>query len=207
MSKDCETATLGGGCFWCTEAAFEQLRGVVAVEPGYAGGDHPDPTYEQVCTGTTGHAEVAKVTFDPAVLPYRDLLDIFFTVHDPTTLNRQGADVGTQYRSVIFHHDDEQRRVAEEAIRAINESGAWGAPAVTEVSPLPEYYPAEDYHREYYRRNSGQPYCQAVITPKLAKLRRDHFDRLKRDDDAAPAGVQPYLSEPRSAVDQGGITD
>ncbi len=207
MEDRFETATLGGGCFWCTEAAFEQLRGVVAVEPGYAGGELPNPTYEQVCSGTTGHAEVARVTFDPEVISYRDLLDVFFTVHDPTTLNRQGADVGTQYRSVIFYHDDEQRAVAEQAIRAIDQSGAWGAPAVTERSPLPPYFAAEDYHREYYRRNQNQPYCRAVIAPKLAKLRKEHFDRLRGSGEGEAAAVRPFQSEPRSAVDHGGIAD
>jgi peptide-methionine (S)-S-oxide reductase len=174
-----EIATLGGGCFWCLEAAFEQLAGVLSVESGYAGGAIPDPTYEQVCSGTTGHAEVVRITYDPSRIGFRDLLDVFFTIHDPTTLNRQGADVGTQYRSVVFHHDSDQRAAAEEAIREVEESGAWSGPVVTELSPAPDFFPAEAYHREYYRRNSGQPYCQFVIAPKLAKLRKEHFERLR----------------------------
>jgi peptide-methionine (S)-S-oxide reductase len=175
-----ETAILGGGCFWCTEAAFEQLAGVESVESGYAGGEIPSPTYAQVCSGGTGHAEVVRVTFDPEVVSFRDLLDVFFTVHDPTTLNRQGADVGTQYRSVIFYADEEQRRIAEEAIREVEAEGVWKGTVVTEVSPAPIFYPAEEYHREYYRRNPGQPYCQVVIEPKLAKLRQRHLERLRR---------------------------
>jgi len=174
-----EIATLGGGCFWCLEAAFEQLTGVLSVQSGYAGGALPDPTYEQVCSGTTGHAEVVRITYDPSRIGFRDLLDVFFTIHDPTTLNRQGADVGTQYRSVVFHHDAAQRSATEEAIRELEESGAWSGPVVTEISPAPDFFPAEAYHSEYYRRNSGQPYCQFVIAPKLAKLRKEHFERLR----------------------------
>jgi peptide-methionine (S)-S-oxide reductase len=174
-----ETATLGGGCFWCLEAAFEQLQGVKSVTSGYAGGRSPDPTYEQVCSGTTGHAEVVQVTYDPEVIGFEDLLEIFFTIHDPTTLNRQGADVGTQYRSVIFVHDEEQRRIAEQTVQRLEEEGIWNSPVVTEISALPEFFPAEAYHHQYFRRNSGQPYCQAVIAPKLAKLRQKHLNRLR----------------------------
>jgi peptide-methionine (S)-S-oxide reductase len=159
---------------------FQELRGVVAVVSGYAGGDVPNPTYEQVCGGRTGHAEVVRVEFDPEVVSYRELLEVFFTVHDPTTLNRQGADVGTQYRSVIFFRSDEQRRVADEVIADVSSRGVWPDPIVTEVRPAPEFYPAESEHQDFYRRNAGQPYCQVVITPKLAKLRREFADRLTR---------------------------
>lgn len=165
-------ATLGGGCFWCLEAVFAELDGVRRVEPGYAGGTTPHPTYEQVCTGMTGHAEVVQITFDPAAISYRDLLEVFFAIHDPTTLNRQGADVGTQYRSIILHHDDEQKETAEQVIAALEAAQKWPAPIVTEVVPLEAFYPAEVYHRDYYRRNSSQPYCRLVIAPKLAKARK-----------------------------------
>ena len=173
-----EVATLAGGCFWCLDAAFRLLKGVAKVESGYAGGTRPNPTYEQVCTGTTGHAEVAQITFDPSVLSFRDLLDVFFTVHDPTQLNRQGGDVGTQYRSAIFPHDDEQRAEAERTITELEASGAWDAPIVTTIEPLTTFYPAETYHQDYFARNPRQPYCQAVIAPKIAKLRKKHFERL-----------------------------
>lgn len=209
--KHREIATLGGGCFWCLEAAYEEIEGVESIVSGYAGGQVPNPNYEQVCSGTTGHAEVVRVTFDPSVVSYRDILDIFFTIHDPTTLNRQGADVGTQYRSVIFHHDEEQRRIAEESIRQLQEAQVWSAPIVTEISEAPEFYPAEEYHRQYYRRNSGQPYCRAVITPKIAKLRSEHFDRLRRrggrESGRSAGQVKPYQGEPRNPMDQGGIAD
>ena len=175
-----ETATLGGGCFWCLEAVYDDLRGVTDVVSGYAGGHVPDPGYEQVCGGTTGHAEVVQVTFDPAEITYRDVLDVFFSIHDPTTLNRQGADVGTQYRSVIFHHDDEQKRVAEEAIRDLEAEEVWESPIVTQVAPLPEFYPAEEYHQEYFARNPGAGYCQVVIAPKVSKFRKQHLARLKK---------------------------
>ncbi len=175
-----ETATLGGGCFWCLEAVYEQLKGVIQVESGYAGGAVPDPTYEQVCTGRTGHAEVVQVTFDPSELAYEQLLEVFFTIHDPTTLNRQGADVGTQYRSVIFTHDDDQRAAAESVITRIEAEGIWDDPIVTQVAPLDAFYKAEDYHQEYYRRNQGQPYCQVVIAPKVAKFRRRYADKLRQ---------------------------
>jgi peptide-methionine (S)-S-oxide reductase len=175
-----EVATLGGGCFWCLEAVFELLDGVRSVVSGYAGGHIPDPTYRAVCGGNTGHAEVVQITFDPSTITFRDLLDVFFAVHDPSTLNRQGADVGTQYRSVIFYHSPEQKRAADEAIAAVNASGAWGRPAVTEVSPAQTFYPAEDYHQGYFRGNPGQPYCQVVVSPKVAKLRQKFAGRLRK---------------------------
>src|SRR5262245_48577781 len=172
-------ATLGGGCFWCLEAVFENLRGVERVVSGYAGGHLAGPSYQQVCTGTTGHAEVVQVTFDPSVITYREVLEVFFGTHDPTTLNRQGADVGTQYRSVIFYHSPEQRRVAEEMIRELSASGIWGRPLVTEVVPLEAFYPAEAYHQGYFRANPGQGYCQAVVAPKVAKFRKQFAAKLK----------------------------
>lgn len=174
-------ATLGGGCFWCLEAVFERLRGVTAVKSGYAGGHVPDPTYEAVCTGRSGHAEVVQVTFDPGELPYRDVLEVFFAFHDPTTLNRQGADVGTQYRSVIFTHDDDQQRTARGVIAELERLRVFDHPIVTEVTPLDRFYPAETYHDAYYRRHPDQPYCQAVIHPKVAKLRRLYASRLRPD--------------------------
>ena len=175
-----DIATLGGGCFWCLEAAFEQLEGVESVVPGYAGGTDPNPSYEQVCTGTTGHAEVVQITFEPIKITYRELLEVFFAIHDPTTLNQQGSDIGTQYRSVIFCHTTEQEKVAREVIEELKTSGALENPIVTEVREFREFYPAEGYHQGYYRKNRAQPYCQAVITPKLAKLRREHMKKLKR---------------------------
>jgi len=173
-----EVATLAGGCFWCLEAAFLQLRGVKQVVSGYSGGRGP-ASYEEVCTGSTGHAEVTQITFDPAEVSYRDLLDVFFTIHDPTTLNRQGGDVGTQYRSAIFYHSPEQQRAAELAIAELTASKVWGDPIVTQVVPLEKFYPAEAYHQRYFDRNPDQPYCRAVIAPKVAKLRKAHFERLK----------------------------
>ncbi|MFZ5881818.1 MAG: peptide-methionine (S)-S-oxide reductase MsrA [Chloroflexota bacterium] len=175
-----QKATLAGGCFWCLEAVFDQLNGVVSVESGYAGGRVPNPSYQAVCTGMTGHAEVVQVTFDPSVLDYADLLRVFFTVHDPTTLNRQGADVGTQYRSAIFTHDESQRAAAEAVLREISESKLWPNPIVTEVTPLDQFYVAEDYHQEYFVHNRSQPYCRAVIEPKVAKFRKHYVDRLKK---------------------------
>ncbi len=174
-----EVATLGGGCFWCLEAVFNQVQGVERAESGYAGGTVPNPTYRQVCTGTTGHAEVVQVTFDPAVISFREILDIFFAIHDPTTLNRQGADVGTQYRSVIFYHSPEQKHAAEARIAELNAAHIWDAPLVTEVVPFQAFYRAEDYHQEYFRSNPGQPYCQAVVSPKVAKFRKQFTSRLK----------------------------
>jgi peptide-methionine (S)-S-oxide reductase len=174
-----ETATLGGGCFWCLDAAFQRLTGVESVVSGYAGGTVPDPDYRQVCTGTTGHAEVVQVRFDNAVIDYATLLRVFFTIHDPTTLNRQGADVGTQYRSVIFYHDLAQQQVAQELIDELEEQGVWGAPIVTQLLPVPIFYPAEPYHQDYYRQNPYQGYCQVVISPKLAKLREHHAGLIR----------------------------
>jgi len=174
-----EVTTLGGGCFWCLEAVFEQLRGVESVVSGYSGGDVPDPSYKQVCRGTTGHAEVVQVTFDPQLITFREILEVFFDVHDPTTLNRQGADVGPQYRSVILYHDPRQKRIAEEVIEELDEKGRWDRPIVTEVVPFEVFYEAEDYHQEYYRDNPSQPYCQAIIAPKVDKFRKRHDYRLK----------------------------
>ena len=175
-----EAATLAGGCFWCLEAVFDELEGVQGVVSGYAGGSVPHPTYKQVCNGDTGHAEVVQVTFDPAVLSYRDLLKVFFAIHDPTTLNRQGGDAGTQYRSAIFTHSDEQEKVADEAIAELNAEKLWDDPIVTEVVPAESFYPAEDYHQEYFRRNPNQGYCRMVIAPKVAKFRKEYLARLKR---------------------------
>ncbi|HEV2226948.1 MAG TPA: peptide-methionine (S)-S-oxide reductase MsrA [Nitrososphaerales archaeon] len=169
-----EVATFGSGCFWCSEAVFSELEGVRKVEPGYSGGTVPNPTYEDVCTDTTGHAEVAQVTFDPAVVSYRELLEVLFSTHDPTTLNRQGADEGTQYRSVIFYNDDKQKNEALAMIKELTDDKVFRDPIVTEVVLLKEFFPAEDYHRDYYKRNSSQPYCRAVIAPKLSKF-RDHW--------------------------------
>jgi len=177
-----EIATLGGGCFWCLEAVYEQLRGVEKVVSGYAGGRAPNPSYQQVCTGTTGHAEVVQITHDPQVITFRELLEVFFTIHDPTTLNRQGGDVGTQYRSAIFYHDEGQRQAAEAVIREIEAAGIWDAPIVTEVTPLTDFFKAEDYHQEYFRHNPSQGYCRAVIAPKVAKFRQKYLDRLKTDE-------------------------
>jgi peptide-methionine (S)-S-oxide reductase len=178
-SSRSEIATLGGGCFWCLEAVYQELRGVEKVESGYSGGDVPDPTYRQVCSETTGHAEVVQVTFDPDEVSYRDILEVYFTIHDPTTLNRQGADVGTQYRSVIFYHDEDQKRTAEEVISELETDGIWNSPIVTEVAPFDEFYVAEDYHQNYFRNNGFQPYCQVIIAPKVAKFRKQHLERLK----------------------------
>ncbi|HET8713665.1 MAG TPA: peptide-methionine (S)-S-oxide reductase MsrA [Gemmatimonadales bacterium] len=174
-----ELATLAGGCFWCLEAVFEQLKGVKKVTSGYSGGHVPNPSYEAVCSGTTGHAEVTQVTFDPEVISFRDLLGVFFTIHDPTTLDRQGGDVGTQYRSAIFYHDDEQRRIAENLVRELEAEHVFDDPIVTKIEALKAFYPAEEYHREYYRRNPNQPYCRAVIAPKVAKLRSKYLEKLK----------------------------
>ncbi|SRR5690554_2795202 len=173
-----EIATLGGGCFWCTEAVMSELNGVTRVVPGYSGGHTPGrPTYREVCTGTTGHAEVIQVEFDPEVISFQDLLKIFMTTHDPTTLNRQGADRGTQYRSVIYYHNDTQKQIAEQVIQEV--SPYYDDPIVTEVSPLDVFYEAEEYHRNYYRNNPAQGYCRIVITPKVAKLREMYADRLR----------------------------
>lgn len=177
-----EVATLAGGCFWCTEAVFDELKGVEKVESGYAGGEVPNPSYELVCTGTTGHAESVQITFDPQVISYKQLLQVFFHVHDPTTLNRQGPDVGTQYRSAIFYHHQDQKQTAEEVINEIKAEKVWDdRPIVTEVVPFKAFYPAEDYHKDYYRLNGEQPYCAMVISPKVSKFRAHYAQMLKRD--------------------------
>ncbi len=180
MSDRREVATLAGGCFWCLEPAYDELRGVVDVVSGYSGGTVPDPSYEAVCAGTTGHAEVVQVTFDPEEVSFREILEVFFTLHDPTTLNRQGNDVGTQYRSAVFFHSPEQKATAEEVIAELEREKVWDDPIVTEVAPFTEFYPAEAYHQEYYRRNPQQPYCQVVVAPKVAKFRKRYLERLKR---------------------------
>jgi peptide-methionine (S)-S-oxide reductase len=181
MSKEQskELATLAGGCFWCLEAVYKELRGVERVVSGYAGGHVERPTYREVCDGTTGHAEVVQITFDPALVSYRELLEVFFTIHDPTTPNRQGADVGTQYRSAVFYHTPEQRETAEQVIAEMEAAHVWDSPIVTEVSPLAEFYAAEDYHQDYFEKNPSQPYCRAVVEPKVSKFRRLFLDRLK----------------------------
>ena len=176
-----ETITLGGGCFWCTEAVFEQLKGVEKVESGYSGGTVPDPTYQQVCSGDTGHAEVSQITFDPKVISLKDILEVFFTVHDPTTLNQQGNDVGTQYRSAIFYRNAEQKTVARQVIKEIEAAKIWNRRIVTELEPFKEFYKAEDYHQEYFRLHGQQPYCRVVIAPKVAKFREHFRDKLKGD--------------------------
>ncbi|MDH3495184.1 MAG: peptide-methionine (S)-S-oxide reductase MsrA [Gemmatimonadota bacterium] len=175
-----ELATLGGGCFWCLEAVFDELQGVVATKSGYAGGHVPNPSYEFVCTGTTGHAEVVQVTFDPDVISYRELLDVFFTIHDPTTVDRQGADFGSQYRSVIFTHSSEQRAVAEGVLAELGTGELWDDPIVTQVAPLDVFYPADPSHDDYFRRNPARGYCQVVVAPKVAKARKVFVDKLKR---------------------------
>jgi peptide-methionine (S)-S-oxide reductase len=175
-----EVATLAGGCFWCLEAVFDDLQGVLDVVSGYAGGQVPHPSYEEVCTGATGHAEVVQITFDPAQVSFRELLEVFFTIHDPTTLNRQGADIGTQYRSAIFFHTPQQQATAQQVIADLTIAGLWSQPVVTEVVPLNAFYPAEDYHQEYFRRNPYQGYCRAVVAPKVAKFRQKFLERLKK---------------------------
>ena len=175
-----ETATLGGGCFWCLEAVYTELRGVKSVISGYAAGSVPFPTYEQVCTGRTGHAEVVQVTFDPTAISYRELLELFFTIHDPTTLNRQGADVGTQYRSIILYASPEQEETARAVLAEQTAAGLWRSPIVTQIEPLERFYPAESYHQNYFERNPQQPYCQIVIAPKVAKVRARYLALLKK---------------------------
>lgn len=175
-----EVATLGGGCFWCLEAPYDQLRGVESVESGYMGGHVVNPTYRQICTGATGHAEVVRVTFDPQVVSYREILEVFFTLHDPTTRNRQGNDVGPQYRSVIFCHSPDQQATAEAVIQELTAAKLWPNPIVTEVTPASEFYMAEEYHQEYFERNPYQGYCQVIIAPKVAKFRKQFLDRLKK---------------------------
>ncbi|MDM7998610.1 MAG: peptide-methionine (S)-S-oxide reductase MsrA [Dehalococcoidia bacterium] len=178
MKERTETATLAGGCFWCLEAVFEGLHGVKQVVPGYTGGQKANPSYREVCTGATGHAEAIQITFDPRVISYRDLLEVFFSVHDPTTLNYQDADYGTQYRSAIFYHSPQQKQEAERIISELTESGVWPRPIVTEVKPLTEFYLAEEYHHQYFRRNPDQDYCQMVIAPKLEKFRKKYAAKL-----------------------------
>ncbi len=175
-----ETATLGGGCFWCIEAVFDELKGVESVESGYSGGSVPNPTYKQVCTGQTGHAEVIQITYDPKVISFKEILEVFFTVHDPTTLNRQGADAGTQYRSVIFFHDDKQKEISRQVIAEITAAKIWDDPIVTEIAPFQTFYKAEDYHQEYFKYNADQPYCRVVIAPKVVKFRKQFQAKLKK---------------------------
>jgi len=179
-----ETATLAGGCFWCLEAVYDQVKGVKDVVSGYTGGHVANPTYERVCSGKTGHAEAVQITFDPEQISYRELLEIFFSIHDPTTLNRQGADVGTQYRSVIFYHSEEQRQIAQQLVRELTEQKVFRDPIVTEIVPATIFYPAEDYHQEYFVRNPYQPYCQFVVAPKVAKFQKlfAHRAASARDD-------------------------
>ena len=174
-----ETATLGGGCFWCVEAVFQEVKGVTAVESGYSGGKTENPTYKEICTGTTGHAEVCKITYDPSVIKFKGILEVFFGTHDPTTLNRQGNDKGTQYRSVIFYHNNEQKEIAEKVRKELDESGAFKDKLVTEISPLGKYYKAEDYHQNYFKTNPDQGYCAYVIAPKMDKFRKVFKEKLK----------------------------
>lgn len=179
MAETTELATLAGGCFWCLEAAFQELAGVSSVQSGYAGGSVAQPTYQQVCSGSTGHAEVVQVAYDPDVIAYEDLLRVFFTIHDPTTLDRQGGDVGTQYRSAVLYHSDEQRAAAAGVMREIADAKLYAAPLVTRLEPLEKFWPADAYHDDYYRRNPGNRYCQVVIDPKLAKFRKQYANRLR----------------------------
>jgi len=176
---DREVATLGGGCFWCLDAVYRQLRGVEKVESGYAGGTKPNPTYRDVCGGQTGHAEVVQITFDPSLIAYRDLLDVFFTIHDPTTKDRQGGDIGSQYRSIILTHSDDQARVARDAVAEVEAEKLYDDPIVTEIEPLTTFYSAERYHQDYFADNARQPYCQAVIAPKVAKFRQKFLEKMR----------------------------
>jgi peptide-methionine (S)-S-oxide reductase len=180
MTTNYQTATLAGGCFWCLEAVFDEMKGIVSVESGYSNGHVVNPSYRDVCTGQTGHAEVVRLTFDPALVAFRDILHVFFAIHDPTTLNRQGGDVGTQYRSGIYYHDEAQKQVAEEVISELNAQGIWGRPIVTEVARLDNFSFAEEYHQEYFARNPYHPYCQAVIAPKVQKFRKYYVELLKK---------------------------
>jgi peptide-methionine (S)-S-oxide reductase len=175
---DLEIATLGGGCFWCLEAVYTELKGVLKVDSGYAGGQVKNPTYEEVCSDETGHAEVVQVTYDPTIITYREILQVFFSIHDPTTLNRQGHDVGSQYRSVIFYHDENQKRIAQEVMQEIEKSGIWGKKLVTQLVPFVKFFKAEEYHQNYFKNNPYQPYCQVVVAPKVAKFRKQYFDKL-----------------------------
>ncbi|MBL8190167.1 MAG: peptide-methionine (S)-S-oxide reductase MsrA [Acidobacteria bacterium] len=180
MELNKELATLAGGCFWCLEAVFVELRGVEKVVSGYMGGRTVNPTYKQICYEDTGHAEVVQITFDPQIITFRELLEVFFTIHDPTTLNRQGADIGSQYRSAIFHHSEEQRAIAEQVIAELTAAGIWSNPIVTELTAAPVFYPAEDYHQDYFANNPYQPYCMAVVAPKVAKARQKFLAKLKK---------------------------
>ena len=180
MSAVTEHATLAGGCFWCLEAVYLELKGVQGVQSGYAGGRRPSPTYEQVCSGATGHAEVVRVAYDPAIVSYKELLDVFFTIHDPTTLNRQGGDKGTQYRSAIFYESPEQQRIAQETIAEFTAAKVWDDPIVTEVAPLEKFWPAEDYHNDYFAQNPQNPYCSVVIAPKVSKARKLFLEKLAK---------------------------
>jgi peptide-methionine (S)-S-oxide reductase len=184
MNTNLQIATLAGGCFWCLEAVFDEVKGVQSVESGYAGGHMDNPSYKAVCTGMTGHAEVVRVTFDPDIVSYRDLLNVFFGIHDPTTLNRQGADVGTQYRSAIFYHDEEQKKIAEELIKDLEAQKIWDRPIVTTLEKMDKFYMAEDYHQEYFANNPYQPYCMAVVAPKVSKFRKHYMDMLKKEQTA-----------------------
>ncbi len=184
MTTNLQTATLAGGCFWCLEAVFDEIKGVQSVESGYSGGSTTNPTYRDVCSGMTGHAEVVQVKFDPEIVSYRDLLNVFFAIHDPTTLNRQGADMGTQYRSAIFYHDDMQKETAESLIKELNEQDIWNRSIVTEVTPFEKFYMAEGYHQEYFANNPYQPYCIAVVAPKVVKFRKHFLDMLKKPQTA-----------------------
>ncbi|HLL99708.1 MAG TPA: peptide-methionine (S)-S-oxide reductase MsrA [Pyrinomonadaceae bacterium] len=180
MNNNLETATLGAGCFWCVEAVFDDLKGVEDVVSGYSGGHKENPTYREVCSETTGHAEVVQIRFDPGVISFKEILQVFFSVHDPTTLNRQGNDIGTSYRSAIFYHDENQRQIAEQVIREVTEEGVYDDPIVTQIAAFDKFYPAEDYHQEYFANNPNQPYCAAVVAPKVSKFRKKYVDRLKR---------------------------
>ncbi|MFN2215774.1 MAG: peptide-methionine (S)-S-oxide reductase MsrA [Anaerolineales bacterium] len=180
MDSNLEVATLAGGCFWCIEAVFKELKGVHKVESGYSGGTTPNPTYRQVCDGTTGHAEAVQITFDPEEISYKDLLNVFFSVHDPTTLNRQGADVGTQYRSAIFYHSSPQEQTAKAVKDELDRSKTWDNPIVTQIQPFAVFYKAEDYHQDYFANNPNQPYCSVVVAPKVAKFRKHFLDKLKK---------------------------
>jgi peptide-methionine (S)-S-oxide reductase len=180
MNTNYEIATLAGGCFWCLEAVYDEVKGIVSVESGYSNGHVQNPSYRQVCDGDTGHAEVIRITFDPSIVSFRDLLNVFFAIHDPTTMNRQGADVGTQYRSAIFYHSPEQKEASENLIKELNEQKIWNSPIVTEVTAINNFSVAEDYHQEYFARNQFQPYCQAVVAPKVAKFRKHYLELLKK---------------------------
>jgi peptide-methionine (S)-S-oxide reductase len=180
VSAGKEVATLAGGCFWCLEAVFDEMKGVTSVESGYMGGRTPDPTYQQVCSGGTGHAEVVQITFEPAAVSFKELLEVFFVIHDPTTLDRQGNDAGTQYRSAIFYHSPQQKAVAEEVIARLNAAKLWDRPIVTEVTPVSTFYVAEGYHQEYFARNAGQPYCLFAVAPKVQKFRKEFLQKLKK---------------------------